>query len=281
MYSPFVREGDWDSAAAQARDIVNTSYRRQLLLGWLPKFGRTQASVANDYSRQWLANPLRQQLLTSGPVGPCQWRERKFLARAIGTKRVHLLHLFRALEALKPETVLEVGAGNGVNLLAIAARYPAIRLTGTELTPGGVEAAQMIAAQEKLPDELLGFLPRPAARASVRDDIEFLQGDARRLPFGDSAFDLVFTSLALEQMEEIRDAALREISRVARSWVMMIEPFRDFNDEGIRRRYIRAQNYFSARVGDLRSYGLEAVFVSGDMPHKLTLQPAVVVARKQ
>jgi SAM-dependent methyltransferase len=280
-FAPFIVGGDADAAARETSARVNRDFLRRLALGWLRRFRRTQASVAIDYDAQWQSGSLREQLSAGGTGVPCEWRGRGMIARGSGTRRIHLLHLFRAVQRLRPSSVLEVGAGNGVNLMALAARFPEIRLAGIELTAGGVKAAQACADSERLPEELLQFLPEPAVRTGVRGAIEFRQASAAALPFGDASFDLVFSALALEQMEEIRHQAISEMVRVAKTWVIMIEPFRDFNDEGLRRRYIRAQDYFSARVADLGSYGLEPLFVSADMPHKLTLKPAVVVARKK
>lgn len=279
-FSPFVLDEPWEPAAARLEADIDRAYLARRLRGWLRVFRRNQTNIAGDYHLQWQDTPLERQLSRRGAGVPCQWNEQRFIARAIGTKRVHLLHLFRAVQALAPRSILEVGAGNGVNLLALAARFPDLSLSGIELTAGGVKAAQSVAESARLPDALLEFLPEPAARTSVAGLIDLRQGDARKLPFADAAFDMVFTSLALEQMEEIRDAALHELARVSARWVVMIEPFRDFNDSGLFRRYVVAQDYFAARVDDLRGFGLEPIFASADMPHKTTLRPAIVVARK-
>jgi SAM-dependent methyltransferase len=275
-----VVEGRWEDAAAAVERATNRDFLRRRFLGWLPGARKTQSNVAWNYERTWADLPLHKQLARQGAGVPCEWGERRLLARAIGTKRVHLLHLLHVLDCLKPRSVLEVGAGNGINLVVLACCQPGIRLAGVELTAGGVAAARGTAGLARLPQELLDFCPVPPKRDAVAGAIDFRQGDARRLPFRDGEFDLVFTSLALEQMEEIRDAALKEIARVARRWAVMIEPFRDFNDSGVRRRYIRAYDYFSARVDDLRSFGLTPMVQTADMPHKLALKPGLVVAEK-
>src|SRR3546814_1611451 len=73
---------------------------------------------------------------------PCTWRGEGLHVRTHGTKRVHLLLLARVLQALRPETVLEVGAGNGLNVLVLAALFPDIRFTSVELTEAGVAKAR-------------------------------------------------------------------------------------------------------------------------------------------
>jgi ubiquinone/menaquinone biosynthesis C-methylase UbiE len=101
------------------------------------------------------------------------------------------------------------------------------------------------------------------------------------LPLPDNSIDMVYTCLALEQMESIRPKALAEIARVAQRYVMFTEPFRDFNNSGICRDYIVNANYFQGWISDLRKGGLDPIFISADWPHKLNLRPGFVIAEKK
>src|SRR5262249_50021532 len=147
-----------------------------------------------------------------------------------GEKRVHHRLLFRSIERLRPRTVLEVGAGNGLNILTLAARFPEAHFTGLELTLGGVQAAARVRAMPEFPRMLAEFSVDPPAAQAAHRRVDLIQGTAASLPFRNGSFDLVFTVLALEQMEEIRKSALAELRRVARDFVVMIEPFRDWNE---------------------------------------------------
>ena len=100
------------------------------------------------------------------------------------------------------------------------------------------------------------------------------------MPFDDSSFDLVFSLLALEQMEAIRDAAVAEVARVSARWAVMIEPFTDFNRDPLRRACTEAKGYFSLGTRDLKRFGLEPVFVFDDIPQKITRGAGLVVAKK-
>jgi hypothetical protein len=79
-------------------------------------------------------------------------------------------------------------------------------------------------------------------------------------------------------MNEVRRAALRELARVARKWVVMLEPFRDFNTTPERMYYTRSRDYLSAAVQDLESHGLRPVQVFADFPSKVTRGVGLVVA---
>jgi ubiquinone/menaquinone biosynthesis C-methylase UbiE len=110
--------------------------------------------------------------------------------------------------------------------------------------------------------------------------IRFLQGNAICLPFGDRSIDLVFTVLAVEQMERVRHRALQEIARVARRHVLMIEPFRDVNDSGWPRRNVIRRNYFRGRIANLSGYGFQPLLAIRDFPQEVFLKVCAVLAER-
>lgn len=256
--------------------------RRRLtrcLLGWLPPMRRRQASIQIAYSLQWAERRLELELSGKGPTVPCLWRGAGMRARAIATTRVHLLYLMRVIARLRPANVLEVGCGDGLNLFVLAARFPDVRFTGVELTLGGVAASNELRAEAELPKAVWTFAPEPLVDPKPFDRIRVVRGNAAVLPFANRSFDLVFTRLALEQMEEIRISALTEIERVARAYTAMVEPFREWNDTGPERDYIVANDYFAGRIAELPRFGLTPVSVVADMPSKLTFRVGLVVCQ--
>ncbi len=285
VFAPYVAERfASDDPAWLALVEKNTRLQRRKrwqrrLIGWIPAFRKTQTSVLQNYSRQWAEQTFTAQLAVSGTTVPCQWREAGMQARAIATKRVHLLFLMRLIARLKPATVLEVGCGNGLNLFVLAGRFPGVRFTGVELTADGVKAAEAVRTLPEVPQAIQAFAPEPLLDPKPFDRVEVMQGNATALPCPDRSFDLVFTSLALEQMEEVRSCALAEIARVAKTHTAMVEPFFDWNAIGPQRDYIAANDYFSGRIADLPGYGLEPAYSTADMPSKLTFRPGLVVCR--
>jgi hypothetical protein len=79
-------------------------------------------------------------------------------------------------------------------------------------------------------------------------------------------------------MENIRPQALQELARVARRFVVMIEPFHDWNAEGVPRQYVQVRKYFDAQVGELPRYGMRAVVATADFPNKVTFRAGLVIA---
>ena len=112
--------------------------------------------------------------------------------------------VLQPLAATMPASILEVGANAGINLRALA------RLTGATLH--GVE-------------------PNAKARARlaadrVTDATRIHDGSAGAIPLPDGAVDLAFTSgVLIHVAPDDLAAALTEIHRVARRWVLAIEYF--------------------------------------------------------
>lgn len=282
-FAPFVKQRfasmspEWRNEASAVAKRCRQARWRHTLRRWLPGGRRTQLGVAFNYDRQWASLPVEQQVDVNGPTVLCEWRDQKLHARAIGTKRVHLLFLAKLLATVNVQSVLEVGCGNGLNLFVLAAQFPQVTFTGLDLTTGGIDAAARVRRAPALPDAIGRFAPGPILDQLAHRRIRLIRGNAAALPFADGAVDLIYTSLALEQMEEIRPQALRELKRVTRRHVAMIEPFREWNDSGCARDYIVANDYFAGRADELERLGLRPIFTTADMPAKLIHRPVLVV----
>lgn len=281
-FEPFATARRVGPSDPQWRELVAKTERgaaRKLARQQAAPTQRKTTAVQSIYDHKWATTELEARLSPHGQLKPMLWRGRRILARGIAPKRVHLLLLSRAISRLRPATVLEVGFGTGTNLFALGARFPDVHFSGVELTRAGVDFAKSLQRERSVPEPIARFFPEPLRDRTAHVRVELQQGTAVSLPFGSNSFDLVYTVLALEQMEDIRELALRELARVASGHVAMVEPFRDWNEEGIRRDKALARNYFSARVGELPSLGLEPLVAFSDFPHKINERPGFVLAR--
>lgn len=268
----------WLDELARLRKGAGAKLWRARLRRWLRGSPKRVERVEHDYSGVWA--------LEQRPGAPAiengryflRWGERGMEVRGWAEKRVHLLLLEHLLRALGPSSVLEVGSGNGVLLMMLACGHPAMRFTGIELTRTGVEAAQRVQAGPALPADMAAFLPYPLRDAEAYRRVEFRQGNAAALPWPDRSYDLALTSLALEQMNQVRREALQELARIARKWVVMLEPFPDFNRTPERELHTRAHDYLAATVGDLPKYGLRPLQVFDDFPSKVNRGVGLVIA---
>jgi ubiquinone/menaquinone biosynthesis C-methylase UbiE len=246
---------------------------------WLTPDGqRTTTQVRDRYDEKWARLNLAEELRGSR-AGWFEWRDRRMRASSIGYKRVAQLLLTRVIEWQQPRSVVEVGFGWGLHLLTLALQFPEIRFAGVELTEAGVRAARALATEPEAIELLSTFAIGSVKNRDAGKHIDLRQGSAEALPLEDKSADMVITVLALEQMEQIREAALRELARVARRHVVMIEPFRDWNSDGRYREYIRRLDYWTGAVDDLAAFGLVPVLTHADIPQKLTSRVGLVVAR--
>ena len=285
-FEPFVRRhfraGDirWKRRVFKSwRKKFGEYLRYKVSSGLKTSYGGSQHKVKATYENFWGQTVLREHLSRNGRTSPCLWGDDRTLARGIGTKRVHLMLLKRAIEIIKPENVLEVGSGYGINLFILAGYFPHIHFSGVELTKHGVLSAKAIGRMPSMPEDVIEFAQDNLVDVKAHQRVNFFQGSAMKLPFPDNSFDVLYTVLALEAMEEIRHQALRELSRVAKKYVIMIEPFLDFNERGIRYYYHTSHQYFRGKIDELKQDGLDPVVVYSDIPHKIRLWPALVIAR--
>ncbi len=288
LFEPFVErhvegeDADWDREIARRERKIVKKGRKRRFLGFLPGALRTKETVVQEYGSSWGPENFREYDL-DGPrvrMTPWIWGDRRMIGSDVGGTRFRQLLLIRVIERVKPKRVLEVGCGNGINLILLASYFPEIEFCGVELTEEGTAAPRALQKEDRLPETLARYAP-----LGIRDDqafkrIDFRQGDAAELPFEDGSFDLVYSILALEQMERIRQEALGHMARVAAKATFMFEPFREVNDEGWPKRYVYARNYFRGAIAELPRLGLEPEFAIKDFPQEIHLRAAAVLARK-
>ena len=273
----------WREEVARKTDKTRRRLRRRRLLGWIGVARRDQRRIEAEYAEAWSRKGFAPYAGDdrSATVMAWQYGDAAMFATAASGSRARLLVLMRAVAFLRPRSVLEVGCGNGVNLLCLAARFPDVRFAGVELTRGGVDVLRGALREPELPAALATFSPEAPADRRAHRRIAVHRGTAARLPFRDGAFDLVYSSLALEQMEEVREDALSEMARVAARHTLMLEPFAESNAAGLPLDYRRARDHFAGAVRDLPRYGLEPVLVTDDLPGEIFLRPCLAICRKR
>lgn len=274
----------WTAEVVRKSTKTKRQLRKKRWFGWLGRGKRRdQTRIREEYDGAWARKRLAPYEMEPRPSAGAAWQygdEVMFATSAAGS-RARLLVLMRTIAWLHPRSVLEVGCGNALNLLTLACRFPEMRFAGVELTEGGCAVGRAVQEEAELPGVLQRFAPESLADVRAHRRVELNVGSAGALPFADGAYDLVYSSLALEQMEQLRSQALGEMARVAARHTVMLEPFWDCNDRGLRRDYLLTRDHFRGRIDELPGYRLEPILVTDDLPGEIWLQPCLVVCRKR
>lgn len=284
-FAPFIDAtagiATWNSAK---RSRAIGTARRALGRAWGSLTGegkRDKAAVSMEYEEVWSAG-YRRYNTSDGPLKPVPWtiREQHVMAAMAGAARFRSIILGGVIATLRPRNVLEVGCGDGINLLLLAGAFPEIQFIGLELTEAGNSAARNLQSKPEMPEHLVRYAPLAQKDATAFQRISLLRGDACKMAFSGNSFDLVFTILSIEQMERVRDAALREIARVTGGHLLNMEPFEDANRHGWKRLNVFGRNYFRGKIADLPNYGLTPLWATSDYPQEALLGTALVLSRK-
>src|SRR5262249_21154104 len=144
--------------------------RRKRMLRWLlkrrlgkgPASERSTTVVEEEYDTVWGRGYERYQLRPEVHAKPWIWGAKRYWSNSVGATRFRQAILIRMIERVKPKRVLEIGCGNGINLILLACRFPEISFTGLELTTAGHQAAREFQeAHESLPAAMQQFAPMP------------------------------------------------------------------------------------------------------------------------
>ncbi len=134
------------------------------------------------------------------------------------TRKYYLLGrdgLVRDLDPPPGGSVLEIGCGTGRNLLAVARRYPDVRLYGVDIS-----------------EEMLKTARAAIAAAGLAERITVARADAVTLTpetlFDRARFDRVYFSYALSMIPDWRGAFVRASGLLAENGRLLVVDFGDF-----------------------------------------------------
>lgn len=149
--------------------------------------------------------------------------------------------LRRVLAGLGPiETLLEAGCGEATTLSVLARQLaPRPALGGFDVAWSRVKLGREFAARH-------GLTP-----------ILFC-ADLFRIPLADRSVDVVYTSHSIEPNGGREEQAIRELARVARRWLVLLEPAHDLAGEEARRR-MESHGYVRNLAATIRALGLTLV----------------------
>lgn len=157
------------------------------------------------------------------------------------------------------ERVLDIGCGRGLLTVGAALRVPSGMVVG-------VDVWNRHAISGNRADAVL----ENAAIEGVKDRVEVKEGDARKLPFADRAFDVVVSNFVVHDLKDraSREQMMREIARVLKTggrialvdFIFTDECVADLRKFGVDTERVRDGNSFSFWVSAILNFGAVKTF---------------------
>tara|TARA_B100001027_G_scaffold149077_1_gene104400 strand:+ start:1188 stop:2072 length:885 start_codon:yes stop_codon:yes gene_type:complete len=246
----------------------------------LKNFKRSQNFTKERYERIWNIDQIVQHFdINSNNYSLYKYKE-IFLAHSCLTTKIQQILIINQIKELKPSSVLEIGCGPGITLKLLADIFLETNFFGIDQSIEGIKYAN---DQKKNPvdpifKEKLNFQFNNAVN---NPKLKFENQDAKSLKFSDKSFDLVFSNLALEQMDNIKYDVLSEIKRVARKYIIMIEPFKDLNKTGLRYLHHTSKQYFSLNHTDIKDDNFAIIEFHDQLPALLSLNYGMLILKRK
>jgi len=210
-----------------------------------------------------------------------KYKNKKFICPKGLTTKIFQSLLLNEINLLKSKYILEIGSGNGLNLLFLSSVYPQKIFTGIDLSNEGVSLSKEHMKKKTRLDKIIfdGF-DLKNKKIKIANNLEFHLMNANNLKFNNNSFDLVFTSLALEQMDSIKFEVLREILRVSKKYVILFEPFSNLNREIIASLHHKLSSYFNMSYSQLNNLNIKILKKIDNFPQKINRRAGFVVFEK-
>ena len=182
-----------------------------------------------------------------------------FLSPGNLTQEIFQSLIISEIKKKKFTSILEVGCGIGLNIFNLAKQFPSINFTGIDIS-----------------DEAINF----CKKNNNFKNVEFIKENAAKINFKDNYFDMTYTVLALEQMQQIQKEVIKKITQITKDRIILIEPFRDVNQNFIEYIHTKNSDYLNLNYNDLLKYDLEINNVEYDFPQRIGLSAAFVCLKK-
>jgi SAM-dependent methyltransferase len=182
-----------------------------------------------------------------------------FLSPGNLTQEIFQSLIISEIKKNKFTSILEVGCGIGLNIFNLAKQFPSINFTGIDNS-----------------DVAINF----CKKNNNFKNVEFIKENAVKINFKDNYFDMTYTVLALEQMQQIQKEVIKKITQITKDRIILIEPFRDVNQNFIEYIHTKNSDYFNLNYNDLLKYDLEINNVEYDFPQRIGLSAAFVCLKK-
>ena len=246
----------------------------------LKNFKRSQNFTKERYERIWNANQILQHFDIKSNNFSLHKYKNIFLAHSCLTTKIQQNLIINKIKELNPSLVLEIGCGPGITLRLLSDIFTEINFYGIDQSIEGIKYAnnQKKNSIDPIFKEKLNFQFK---NITNNPKLKFDTQDAKSLKFTDKTFDLVFSNLALEQMDNIKYDVLSEMKRVAKKYIIMIEPFKDLNKTGLRYLHHTSKQYFNLNHMDIKDDNFEIIEFYDQFPALLSLNYGMLILKRK
>ena len=209
-----------------------------------------------DYDKYWQSFKHKSHVWHS-------YKGNYFLSSGSLTQEIFINLISSQIKSESIKSVLEVGCGVGLNIFTLAKDFPEVKFTGTDISSTGI-----------------AFCKEKMNSLNEYKNLSFLEGNAKNLTFPANSFDLTYTVLALEQMNQIKTQVIKNIKWVTSKKIVLIEPFKNVNKNLINKIHMKNSNYLNLSYKDLDTLGLKINDITEDFPQRLGLAASCLVLTK-
>lgn len=191
-------------------------------------------------------------------------------------KRIVLEELNKRIRSLQPETVIEVGSGNGLNVLALALLNPLISFKGNEPSQAGVDKSNDF--KMRLPYEELSYLTglskeeidnrKPKVTFEKKSIFDLITDEA----------EMIFTFNVIVLIND-RKSTLKKIHNGTQKYAMFYESFEEYNNFFQKRRLKRKYTP-CLKLFEVLNAGFKALLFNAPLVNKMHSQDNLLICTK-
>ena len=222
------------------RDYVKYFLRTGLGLVASPSYASRKTNAKDQYEEIWTGKTILDTFCDGGTrdLGMVNPTNVLFEGGLIASERwslnasiVSTFSSYLRGEGKGKVKILEIGSGNGFNLISLAAQFPDREFIGLELTEAGVLASDKAMKDTRTVINLCNFIFGSNNQYSGKPlkNIKFIQEDVTRLNPESFPADLILSVLAQEQMEQVYEEFKFAIKKMKNTDFLFFEPYLDFN----------------------------------------------------
>tara|TARA_B100000674_G_scaffold479419_1_gene477795 strand:+ start:142 stop:1026 length:885 start_codon:yes stop_codon:yes gene_type:complete len=253
---------------------------KNYLFSKIKNFKRSQKFTKERYERIWNEDQIIKHFDINSNSYYLHKFKKIFLAHSCLTTKIQQYLILSKIAELNPKTVLEIGCGSGITLKLLSDLFCEIHFSGVDQSIEGIKYAK------RLKNQILNPIFKKQLNFQFNDienntNLELYNQDARSLNFNNKTFDVVFSNLALEQMDNIKYEVLSEIKRVAKNYLIFIEPFKNLNSFGLRYLHHKSKQYFNLNYKDIEDKDFEIIEFYDQLPSLLSLNYGMLVLKRK